>query len=205
MKIFPQPPDTCDHSNATGTPQHPKTPGGPLRARAFPLHFARVRFPAAVDLPEAAAADDSVNAEVVHGELEGWGGEWDEPGHQALPQFSQVRDTEARWKQIPSLGGEGQGFLLTWMFSSTFFHWQNRVNLSLQGRAERARVEIPEKHGLQRLPGFVSRQGAPPRTLGKGRDPQVPSVGIPGRSLGWETMGWDTPICMGISSQLTSQ
>lgn len=65
------------------------------------------------------------------------------------------------------------------MFSSTFFHWQNRVNLSLQGRAERARVEIPEKHALQRLPGFVWRQGAPLGHLGKEETPESPVWGPP--------------------------
>ena len=34
------------------------------------VHFARVRFPAAVHLAEPAASDDSVHAEVVHGQLE---------------------------------------------------------------------------------------------------------------------------------------
>lgn len=54
-----------------GCPSTPQIPGGSLQAGAFPLHFARVRFPAAVNLPEATTADDSVNAEIVHGELEG--------------------------------------------------------------------------------------------------------------------------------------
>lgn len=49
----------------------PTAPQNPRWAPPIPLHFSRVRFPAAVDLPEAAAADDSVNAEIVHGELEG--------------------------------------------------------------------------------------------------------------------------------------
>lgn len=56
----------------TATPPHP--PPRPSRGTTAtpcpPLHFARVRFPAAVHLPEAATADDAVNAEVVHGELE---------------------------------------------------------------------------------------------------------------------------------------
>lgn len=34
-----------------------------------PLHFACVRFPAAVDLPKATAADDAMHTEVIHGEL----------------------------------------------------------------------------------------------------------------------------------------
>lgn len=67
----PLPPNRCHHSSTAGIPQPPKIPGGSLCARAFPLHFSCVRFPAAVDLPEAATADDSVNAKVVHGELEG--------------------------------------------------------------------------------------------------------------------------------------
>ena len=34
------------------------------------VHFPRIRFPASVDLPEPAAADYSVNREVVHAQVD---------------------------------------------------------------------------------------------------------------------------------------
>lgn len=87
MAILPQPPNICCHSNtaadALGTTTTAPVPP-PLQAdlsglpvMEYPLlHFARIRFPAAVDLPETTAANDSVNAEVVHGELEGARRRW---------------------------------------------------------------------------------------------------------------------------------
>lgn len=95
------------------------------------------------------------------------------------------------------------------MFSSTFFHWQNRVNLSLQGRAERARVEIPEQHHpLKDSLDLSGHREHPLGHLGNEETPECPVWGplVPlwaGRP--WSPVLWDPPIRMGISSQLTSQ
>lgn len=47
----------------------PTEPQSHKQTSLAPLHFACVRFPAAVDLPKATAADDAMNTEVVHCEL----------------------------------------------------------------------------------------------------------------------------------------
>jgi len=77
---------------------------------------------------------------------------------------------------------EARGSLLTWMFSSTFFHWQNRVNLSLQRSTERARVEP-----LERPPQNPSQgRRAPWTCLEMGSTPQDPRLGTqtPGQTWG---------------------
>lgn len=74
---------------------------------------------------------------------------------------------------------EAQGSLLTWMFSSTFFHWQNRVNLSLQRSTERARVEALERPPSRPISGQKDpldlsgdRQHPPGNPVWEKRDPR---------------------------------
>lgn len=152
---------TPAHSEPCHLPAgHPS--GSPLPQAAHPRpapqcsHLARVGLAAPVDLTEAPSPDDAVDAEVVHGQLRGrqrWG-RCGPPGppeppcpgppspHASLPwTVPSCPPGVERWPPPPGLapggrsgqqGSPGPPRTLTWMLSSTFFHWQNRVNLSLQ-------------------------------------------------------------------------
>lgn len=130
---------------------------------------------------------------------------------------------------VPSPAAHGS--LLTWMFSSTFFHWQNRVNLSLQRSTERARVRDPCGDppetccGAVGPLGVVWRQvGPPPGDTDLRPDLEVTSP----ESLPWgptplelltkkgaltrpkagkpsSPLGWDTLAAEGLCTRLTSR